>query len=382
MKKIIEVSEKYLMNTYNRFPIVIDRGDGAYLYDNSGKKYLDFLAGVAVNSLGYGNEKVLKVIEEQSKKIIHCSNCYYNEPMAKLAKLLMDNSCFSKLFFSNCGTEAVETALKIIKKYKKGKIIAMKKSFHGRSCGALSLTGQEKKQNDFLPLLPDIVFAEFNNINSVKKLVDKNTSAIIVEPVQGEGGVYPAKKEFLLELRKICDENDVLLVFDEIQCGVGRLGNLFAYQFYGVEPDIVCLAKALGSGFPIGVTLAKKKVSNVLSLGSHGSTFGGNPLATSVAFTVINEILSNKILENVKEVGKYFIDKLKNLKKSSIKDVRGIGLMVGIELNVPLVPIISKCMENRLLLGSAGENTLRILPPLIINKNHVDEAVNILQKVL
>jgi predicted acetylornithine/succinylornithine family transaminase len=382
MERIIEIGNQCLVGTYGRFPVVIDKGEGVYLYDTSGKKYLDFLAGVAVNSLGYGDKDVIKAIENQAKKLTHCSNYYYNEPMVELSRLLVENSCFDKVFFSNSGSEAVETAIKLAKKYKKGKIIAMKNSFHGRTCGSLSVTGQETKQKDFLPLLPNVAFGEFNNINSVRELVDKDTSAIIIEPVQGEGGVFPAKKEFLSEIRKICDKNDILLIFDEVQCGIGRLGTLFAYQSYGVEPDIVCLAKALGGGLPIGATLVKKSISDVLSLGSHGSTFGGNLLITAVACVVVNKLSNNEVLKNVRENGEYFVDQLRKMKNSHVIDVRGTGLMIGVELDFSAKSIIERCMENGLLLASAGTNVLRFTPPLIIERSHIDKAVEILKGVL
>jgi acetylornithine/N-succinyldiaminopimelate aminotransferase len=382
MEKTIEIGNQCLMGTYSRFPIVMDRGEGVYLYDADGKKYLDFLAGVAVNSLGYGDKDVIRAIENQAKKLMHCSNYYYNENMVELSRLLTKNSCFDKVFFSNSGSEAIEAAIKLAKKYKKGKIIATKNSFHGRTCGSLSVTGQETKQKDFLPLLSNIVFGEFNNISSIRELADEDTSAIIVEPIQGEGGVFPAKREFLKEIREICDKNNILLIFDEVQCGIGRVGTLFAYQFYGVEPDIICLAKALGGGLPIGATLVKKNISDVLSSGSHGSTFGGNSLVTAVACVVINKILNGEILKNVKENGEYFINKLKKIKNSHVVDIRGMGLMIGVELNFLAKPIIEKCMEKGLLLASAGANVLRFTPPLIVEKSHIDEAVGILEGVL
>ncbi len=386
MSKTKELTDKYVMNTYSRLPLVIERGDGVYLYDEDGKKYLDFTAGIAVNSLGYGNKKFIEALTKQSELFNHCSNLYYSKPQAEVAEILVKNSCFDRVFFCNSGAEAVESALKLSKKYgkeKRTKIISMKNSFHGRTCGSLSLTGQTKYQKGFAPLVPDIVFAEYNNIESVKAEIDENVCAIIVEPIQGEGGLTPAKKDFLAGLREICDKNDILLIFDEVQCGMGRTGKLFAYQHFGVEPDVACLAKGLGNGFPIGAMLAKEKAASAFEPGNHASTFGGNPLATVCAKVVLSELTEGNILKNVVEVGDYLKQKLNELKAEFpvIKEVRGYGLMQGIELDKPVKEIIAECQQNGLLLIGAGENVLRFIPPLIVTKEHVDEAIAVLRNV-
>ena len=299
MDKLVKLGSDVVMNTYSRYPVAFEYGDGCYMWDIEGKKYLDFVGGIAVNSLGSNYDKIVDKISEQAKKLIHCSNLYYTEPQIQLANMLVKNSDFDKVFFCNSGAEANESALKLCRKYaelknKKGNdIITMVKSFHGRTYGAVTATGQDKYHKGFGPLLPGIKYAEYNNIDSLKEAIDENTCAIMLEVIQGEGGIIPADKEYLKEVRKICDDNDIVLIFDEVQTGVGRCGELFAYQLYGVAPDIVTLAKGLAGGVPIGAMLATDKVAVAFNPGDHASTFGGNPLATSVGTVVINEIINN-----------------------------------------------------------------------------------------
>lgn len=390
MKNTKNLSDTYIMNTYNRFQTEIVRGEGVYLFDENNKKYLDFTAGIAVNSLGYGDKDCIKAIEEQLHNFNHCSNLYYSRPQADVAQILVENSCFEKVFFCNSGAEATETMLKIARKFGKTKgdncsgIITMKNSFHGRTTGAITATGQLKYQKSFTPLLPNIFYAEFNDIESVKSLADENTCAIIVEPMQGEGGMKPATFEFLQELRKLCDEKNILLGFDEVQCGIGRTGELFAYQKYGIEPDMIGMAKGLANGLPIGACAAKGIAASILEPGDHASTFGGNPVSCSSAKVVLTKLVKENLIQNVKETGNYLKEKLVELSKkyNFIKEVRGLGLMIGMELSIPAKEILDKCMDNGLLLIGAGAQIIRFVPPLIVSKDNVDEAVLTLDKIL
>ena len=316
-KTIIETAEEHLIHTYNRYQIVLDKGDGVHLYDTDGKEYLDFGAGIAVFALGYNNKEYNDALKAQIDKLVHTSNYFYNEPAAKAAKMLTKATGMDRVFFTNSGTEAVEGAIKLAKKYaylKDGstdhEIIAMEHSFHGRSMGALAVTGNKHYQEAFGPMIPGIRFAQYNNLESVKELVNEKTCAIIFETVQGEGGVYPAKKEFIEGVRKLCDEKGILLILDEIQCGMGRTGSMFAYQQYGVKPDIVTVAKALGCGVPVGAFAAKDEVAKALVPGDHGTTYGGNPLACAAAVKVFELFDSLKVLDNVKEVGAYLASEL------------------------------------------------------------------------
>ena len=389
MSEVIEKSEQYVMHTYGRFPVVLDHGDGVYLYDENGKKYLDMYAGIAVNALGYNHPTLTKVLQDQVGQMLHVSNYYYTKQLAAAAELLVKNSVFDKVFFCNSGAEANEAALKLAKKYGKNKsenktqIIAMKKSFHGRTHGALALTMQEKYQKSFMPLVPNIQAAEYNNIESVKALINENTCAVILEVIQGEGGVIPATKEFVQEVAALCKANDALLMIDEVQTGIGRTGTLFAFEQYGIEPDVVSMAKGLGGGVPIGAMACKEEVA-VLVPGDHASTFGGNPLVTAAAQVVLKELTENGLLDQVKEVGSYLKDQLLALQDEfdCIVDVRGIGLMQGIELTIPALEVEKKCIEAGMLVVGAGEKVVRFVPPLIITKAHVDEAMAILRKVL
>ncbi|MBR6696814.1 MAG: aspartate aminotransferase family protein [Lachnospiraceae bacterium] len=389
--KIIDMAESNLIHTYNRYQIVFDHGNGVHLYDNDGKEYLDFCAGIAVFALGYNNKKYNDAIKAQVDKIVHTSNYYYSEPMALAAAKLVKASGLDKVFFTNSGTEAIEGAIKLAKKYaylKDGstdhEIIAMNHSFHGRSMGALSVTGNKKYQEAFGPLIPGIKFADYNDLESVKALINDKTCAILFETVQGEGGIFPATKEFITEVRKICDEKGILLILDEIQCGMGRTGSMFAYQQYGVTPDIMTCAKALGCGIPVGAFVAKADVAKALVPGDHGTTYGGNPLATQAVSTVFDIFEEENILENVKKVGKYLEEQLELLAKKydSVKERRGMGLMQGLELNIPVGDVVKKAMDAGLILISASQNVIRFVPPLIITKEDVDNMIVILKECL
>ena len=390
MGNTFESGMEYVMHTYSRFPVVLESGEGVYVTDENGKTYLDFVAGIAVNSLGSNNEKLCKAIAEQAKNLIHVSNLYWTKPQIALAKKLIDNSCFAKVFFCNSGAESIEAALKLARKYavKKGcerhEIITMENSFHGRTFGAVSATGQPKYQKGLYPLLPGISHVPFNNFEALKAAFTDKTCAVIIEPLQGEGGIHPADKEYLNQVRRLCDETDTVLIFDEIQCGVGRLGTLFAYESFGVEPDIAVFAKGLAGGVPIGAMMANNKVVIGFEPGDHASTFGGNPLATAAGNVVMDELLEGNLLENVKECGAYLSESLSKLKKkhSAIVAVRGIGLMQGIELNVPVGDIVNKCMESGLLLVNAGTNIIRFVPALIVTKKDIDKCMEILDNVL
>jgi len=390
MNEYIERGKKVIMNTYNQFPIVFEKGNGVYLWDSEGKKYLDFVAGIAVNALGYNNSDYVREISSQLTKLQHCSNLYWMIPTIELSEILVQNSCFDRVFYCNSGAEAVEAAIKLSKKYGKKQngdncfeIITMQNSFHGRTMATITATGQTKYQKGFDPLMPGFHYVEFNNYNDLEQAVGENTCAIIIEPIQGEGGIHPADKEYLQKVRALCDKNDIVLVFDEVQCGIGRTGKLFAYQLFDVKPDVISLAKGLGGGFPIGAMLAIQSKADAFEPGDHASTFGGNPLACTAAKVVIKKLLFDGVLENVQKQGKYLKEKLIELKEKHelIKDVRGHGLILGIELNCSVKEIIKECMEKGLLLLGAGENVIRFVPPLVIGKNDCDQCINILNEV-
>ncbi|MDO4300268.1 MAG: aspartate aminotransferase family protein [Clostridia bacterium] len=386
--KTSDLGEKYVMKTYNRFPLTFEKGEGMYVYDENGKKYLDFVAGIAVNSLGHNHPKLVKAISEQASKLIHISNLYYTEPQVKLAQKLVENGSLDKVFFCNSGAESIESALKLARKYgsKTGRqeIITMHQSFHGRTFGAVTATGQDHYHEGFGDMLPHIKYAKFNDFKSVRDAVNENTIAILMEPVQGEGGIIPAEKEFLQQVRQLCDEKDILLMFDEVQCGVGRLGTLFAYEAFGVVPDIMSTAKGIAGGIPCGIMMAKAKVAEAFVPGDHASTFGGNPLAASAGNVVVDE-LSGGLLDNVKKQGTYLREKLEEIaaKHSDlITDVRGMGLMQGIELNKAAGPYISKAIDMGLLLVGAGKFIIRFVPSLIVSEKDIDKAMEILDKAL
>ena len=390
MQEMIEKAEQLLMHTYSRYQIVLDKGEGVYLYDINGKKYLDFAAGIAVFALGYGNKEYNDALKNQIDKLLHTSNYYYNIPTINAAEKLVKASGMDRVFFTNSGTEAIEGAVKLARKYYFNKkkhagseIISMDRSFHGRSMGALSITGQPKYREAFEPLIGGAVFAVFNDINSVKEKITDKTCAIIVEPVQGEGGLYPADEEFLSELRKICDELDILLIFDEIQCGMGRTGTMFAYQGYGVKPDIITCAKALGCGVPVGAFAATEKAASAFEPGDHGTTYGGNPFATAAVSKVFDLFESEQLLKHVNEISVYLVDKLDELVKKYpfILERRGKGLMQGLEFKVPVKDYIAKAMDKGLILIGAGSNIIRFVPPLIITREHVDEMAELLESI-
>ena len=392
MNEYMERTEQVVLHTYNRFPVVFEKGEGVHLYDTEGKEYLDFGAGIAVFALGYHYADYDQALKDQIDKVIHTSNLFYNVPMMEAAEKLVKASGMSKVFFTNSGTEAIEGAIKAARKYAWNKdhatdheIIAMNHSFHGRSIGALSVTGNAHYRTPFNPLLPGVRFANFNDLDSVKAQITDKTCAIIMETIQGEGGIYPATEEFLKGVRALCDEHDLLLILDEIQCGMGRSGEMFAWQKYGVKPDVMTVAKALGNGVPIGAFLACGKAATAMVPGDHGTTYGGNPLVTAAADAVLDIFEKRHIADHVKEVGAYLYEKLEGLKDKYdvVKDHRGVGLIQGLEFTVPVGPIVSKALlEQKLVLISAGANIIRFVPPLIIEKSDVDEMVKRLEVVI
>lgn len=391
-QEYIACGEKNLLHTYNRSPIVFEKGDGVYLYDAEGKKYLDFAAGIAVFALGYNNKEYNDALKAQIDKLIHTSNLYYNIPAIEAAKELNSITGMDRVFFTNSGTEAIEGALKSALKYAYTKapaddyeIIAMEHSFHGRSMGALSVTGNSHYREAFGKGIGHIKFAEYNDFESVKALVNEKTCGIIMETVQGEGGIYPAEKEFLEKVRKLCDEKDILLILDEIQCGMGRTGFMFAYEKYGIKPDIMTAAKALGCGVPVGAFVMTERVAEKsLVPGDHGSTYGGNPLAGAAIVEVLRQFRERNIVQHVKELTPYLEKKLEELasKHECIKETRGAGFMRAVELDRPVGDIIKKAQEKGLIVISAGANILRLVPPLVIEKEHIDEMAEILDSLI
>lgn len=392
-KDYIEQGEKYILKTYNRYPVVLEKGEGVYLYDAEGKRYLDFGAGIAVFALGYGNKAYNDALKDQIDKLIHTSNLFYNIPAVEAAKKIVEASKMKKVFFTNSGTEAIEGALKVARKYAYNKdktkdyeFIAMDQSFHGRSQGALSVTGNAHYQDGFIPKEFRAVFAKFNDLEDVKSKVTDKTCGIICEVVQGEGGIYPAEPEFLKGLRKLCDEKDILLIFDEIQCGMGRCGSMFAHDLYGVKPDVMTLAKALGCGVPVGAFVVNDKADGALVLGDHGTTYGGNPFACAAINAVFEQFEEKKVPEHAKAVGEYLWDQLEQLKDQYdfISGHRGIALMQGLEF-VPEKPageIVNAALKKGLILMTAGNNVIRFVPPLVIEEKDVDEMIRILKEIL
>lgn len=391
MKHYIDEASKVFMHIYNRYPVVLDRGEGMYLYDIDGKKYLDFASGIGVFALGYNDEEYNQALKKQIDLLLHTSNYFYNIPALKAAQKFAKASGMDRVFFTNSGTEAVEGAVKLARKYfyKKtgktgGEIISMEHAFHGRSMGALSVTGTKKYREPFEPLIGGVKFAEFNNLDSVKDSINNNTCAVIMEPVQGEGGIYPATEDFIRGVRELCDSKGIVLIFDEIQCGMGRTGSMYAHQYYNVKPDIITCAKALGCGVPVGAFAATEEVAAAFEPGDHGSTYGCNPFATAAVSKVFDLFESRNIIENVKITGQYLYKKLSDLKTkySIITDHRGIGLMQCLEFSVPVKYIIADALEKGLILISAGTNVIRFLPPLIAEKKHVDEMLAILDECI
>lgn len=392
MKDYIEEAEKALLHTYNRYQIVFDKGEGVYLYDLNGKKYLDFCAGIAVFALGYKNEEYNQALKDQIDKVIHTSNYYYNVPAIEAAKKLVKVSGMDRVFFTNSGAEAVEGAIKAARKYaylKDGntdhEIIAMEHSFHGRTMGALSVTGNPKYREAFQPMIGNIRFATLNDFDSVLRQVNEKTCAIMFETIQGEGGIHPATKEFMEQMKQLCEERDILLILDEIQCGMGRSGAMFAWQKYGIKPDIMTTAKALGCGVPVGAFLMTEKVAaSSLVAGDHGTTYGGNPLAAAAINKVLDLFEEKHIIENVETVGSYLEKRLEELveKYDVIETRRGMGLMQGLVFTQPVGSIIQKALDAGLVLINAGEKIIRFIPPLVITKEHVDEMMDILESCL
>ncbi|GFO53159.1 acetylornithine aminotransferase [Geomonas sp. Red276] len=387
----IEKADKYIMKTYGRYPLVPVKGEGCYVWDADGKKYLDFLAGVAVNNLGHCHPAVSAALSKQAHELIHCSNYYHIPQQIELAELLCSHSFADKAFFCNSGAEANEAAIKLARRYSREKhgadryeIITALSSFHGRTMATVSATGQEKVQKFFDPLLHGFRHVPFNDAAALREAISPCTCAIMLEPIQGEGGVVVPDASYFQEVRKICDENGLLLIFDEVQVGMGRTGKLFAYEHFGVTPDIMTLAKALAGGAPIGTMLATDEIAQAFVPGTHGSTFGGNPLVTAAGIATVNTILSEGILNRCEEIGEYLMGELEALKDRFpvIADVRGIGLMIGVELNAPGGDIVKKALERGLLLNCAQEKVLRFVPPLIVGKKEVDEMLSILTGIL
>ncbi len=389
-KELIENEKKYLMQTYTRPAMVLDRGEGVKVWDLEGKMYYDFIGGIAVNALGYSHPKLVQTIKDQAEKLIHCTNLYYNEPQIILAQMLVALSCGDKVFFGNSGAEVNEGAIKITTKYfinqgkEKYKIIYMNNSFHGRTIATLAATGQYKYQKDYLLLLPKFKKAIFNDLESVKVAIDEEVAAVLVEPIQGEGGVNIGSQKFIKGLRELCEKEGILLIFDEIQCGLGRTGKMFAYQHYNVEPDILTIAKSLGGGVPIGAFIAKDKIASSFKSGDHGTTFGGNPLACTAAIANLKILQEEGLIEKCQEKGEYFKFQLEDLKEKypkKIKEIRALGLMVGMELQEEGKDIVKKCLEEGVLINCTAKKVLRFLPPLIIEKKEIDYLIKVLDKI-
>ncbi|HEX2946800.1 MAG TPA: acetylornithine transaminase [Clostridia bacterium] len=393
LQDIMNTDSKYYMNTFGaRTPVCFEYGKGMKLYDTEGREYTDLLAGIAVNALGHGHPALVEAVRSQAEKLIHCSSLYYIESQAGLAKVLAENSCCDRVFFANSGAEANEGAIKLARIYFKKKglsekygIITMKKSFHGRTLTTVAATGQEKYQKPYAPLIPGFKHVALNDLDALKAAIDENTCAILMEPVQGESGVYPADVEYIKAVRKLCDEKGILLIFDEIQTGIGRTGKLFAYQHFGVEPDMFTLAKALAGGIPIGALCAKEQVAAAFEPGDHGSTFGGNPLACTAGLAVMKTILEEDLSGHARDMGEYFKKKLEKLaeKQEVILEVRGLGLMLGVQLRADkAAEVKNRLFEKGFLVGSIGANIVRLLPPLIIEKKDIDDFVEVFGAVL
>ena len=391
-KSILRQESEYILQTYGRPDFVLERGNGVYLFDLDGNRYLDFVSGLAVNAFGYGDYDILKAMEEQAAQLMHCSNLYHTVPSTRLAKLLVENSFADRVFFCNSGTESWEASLKFCRKWgsrfsePKYEFIAMNNSFHGRTYGSISTTGQPKYHKGFEPLLPGVVFADFNDLSSVEELVTDRTCAILVEPIQAEGGIHVATDEFLQGLRSQCDDREMLLVFDEIQVGMGRTGSLWSYQQYSVEPDIMTLAKALGGGLPIGVSLLRQKVADAVEAGDHAATFGANPVVTAVALTVLKKLLADGFLDSVMERAAHLHAGLHKLQKrwsEEIVEIRGRGLIAGAVMkNRPAAEYIAAFRERDILAAPCGPDVVRFLPPLVMEKAQIDEAVDVFDEIL
>jgi acetylornithine/N-succinyldiaminopimelate aminotransferase len=389
-EELKDYAAKYLMQTYARQPISIVRGRGAKVYDMEGREYIDFVGGIAVNILGHGHPDLVQAIQRQAAQLIHVSNLYYTEPQVRLAQMLVDHSCADRVFFCNSGAEANEAAIKLARRYGHEKhganrfeIITMKNSFHGRTMATLTATGQDKVQKGFEPLVPGFVYAPFNDFTAVESLVTDKTAAIMLEPIQGEGGVHVADQAYLKNLRELCTQKDILLIFDEVQTGMGRTGTLFAYEQLGVEPDIMTLAKGLGGGMPIGACLAKEAVAAVFTAGSHASTFGGNPLACAAGLAVCRILLEGRVLEQARRMGDYLAKGLADFKDRhrAVRDVRGLGLLQGLEVEIDAKAVVADCLTRGVLVNATSERVLRFVPPLIISQAEVDRVLETLSSI-
>jgi acetylornithine/N-succinyldiaminopimelate aminotransferase len=392
MKKFFDESSRYIMNTYNRFPVVLRKGRGMKVWSSDGKEYLDFVGGVAVNILGHCHPRVVVAIQKQAQRLLHVSNYYYIEPQIKLAKLLVGHSFADKVFFCNSGAEANEAAIKLARKYskeqispKRFEIITAKNSFHGRTLATLTATGQEKFQKGFEPLVPGFKYVPFNDINAMSKMITKDTCAVMLEPIQGEGGVKLPDHDYLKEVRDLCNEHNILLILDEVQTGMGRTGKLFAYEHFGITPDIMTIAKGLGGGVPIGAMLATDKVASAFQPGNHATTFGGNPLVCAAAVATIETLLEDGfILDQCNRMSKYFRGRLEQLMEefpSLIIEIRGKGLLLGMEMTRDGDPIVKACLEKGVLINCAAGNVLRFIPPLIVQQKDIDRLIDVLEEV-
>ncbi|MDK2741978.1 MAG: acetylornithine transaminase [Nitrospira sp.] len=386
-EELKDEAAKYLMQTYGRQPVSIVRGRGAKVYDLEGREYLDFVGGIAVNILGHGHPDLVKTIQRQAAQLIHTSNLYYTEPQVKLARLLVDHSFADRVFFCNSGAEANEAAIKLARRYgherhgaARFEVITMKNSFHGRTLGMITATGQEKVQKGFEPLMPGFAYAPFNDFSAIESMVTERTAAIMLEPIQAEGGVHVANQDYLKSLRELCTQQDILLIFDEIQTGMGRTGTFFAYEQFGVQPDIMTLAKGLAGGVPIGACLAKESVAAAFTPGSHASTFGGNPLACAAALTVCQVLLEGRVLDQAKRMGEYLAKGLADCKDRHriVQDVRGLGLLQGMELEIDARTIVADALARGVLINAVNERVLRFVPPLIITQNEIDKLIELL----
>ncbi len=392
MKKFFDDASRYIMNTYGRYPVVLRKGRGMKVWSSDGKEYLDFVAGVAVDILGHCHPRVVVAIQKQAQRLIHVSNYYYIEPQIKLAKLLVENSFADKVFFCNSGAEAIEAAIKLARKYageqispERFEIITAENSFHGRTYAALTATGQKKFHKGFEPLVPGFVYVPFDDIKAMKEAVTRNTCAILLEPIQGEGGVRVPDQNYLGQVRELCNEHNILLILDEVQTGMGRTGKLFAYEHYGITPDIMTIAKGLGGGVPIGAMLATDRVASGFQPGNHASTFGGNPLVCAAAVATIDVLLEDGfILDQCNRMSKHFIGKLEGLKEEFpdlVNEVRGKGLLLGIELTTDVAPIVKACLEKGMLINCTSGSVLRFIPPLIVQKKDIDQLIDVLHGI-
>lgn len=390
-EEIIQRERSFLLQTYNRYPVVIGRGKGVYLYDLDGKKYLDFVAGLGVNALGHAHPRIVKTIREQAAKVIHLSNLYYNEYQGSLAEKLCQLSGLQRVFFSNSGTEAIEGSIKLARLAghraggeAKSQLVALQGSYHGRTFGAMSLTGQDKYRKGFEPLLEDVKFVAQNDVEALRAAVNDNTCAIVLEPIFGEGGIRECSVEFLRECRALADRHRAALIFDEIQCGLGRTGTIFAFQAFGVTPDMVAIAKPIAAGLPLGAFIAKEEFASAISAGQHGTTFGGGPLACRVALEYLAILEEEKLLENVARVGAYLQLQLKELAQryAAAQETRGRGLIQGLQLDIPARPIVDQALAQGVLFNSTQDTVLRFLPPFLLEEKHVDKGVKVLKKLL